>query len=257
MAHIGAFLKFIPSVNDLSQLHKQQPTQTILPKSSSDDAAEEQVAPSISSPANTTPKLDKPKIPVSAVELDLPTEKVPKEILLDIFEKAEMILADKNGITTAASADPRMRTVKSATSALPHIITPSSKNIDLQECKCKTHAWYLICEHTISVAVNLSMCFAYFVQVKKKIAQSKTRRGLTAESQIFQFPKLDNKKRSNMKPSCQEAVKSERIRSQTVPRRKCFSSKVLAVDHCNSHRSADGYSAYIQQQHVPERLTGR
>ena len=94
-----------------------------------------------------------------------------------------MILADKNGIMTAAAADPRMITVKSATSALPHIILPSSKHRELLEYQCRTKTWYLICEHTISVSANFSMRFDYFVQVKKTIARGKTRRGLTATLQ--------------------------------------------------------------------------
>ena len=71
--------------------------------------------------------------------------------------------------------------MKSSASTQPWIISPTSKNRDFLQCKCKTNSWYLICEHTIVVAMHLNICFAYFVQVKKKkITVSKAKRGLTS-----------------------------------------------------------------------------
>ena len=58
-------------------------------------------------------------IPVTAEELSIPEEKLRLDILREIFIKAEKIANSPNVVTTAASSDERMRTVRSSTSGQP------------------------------------------------------------------------------------------------------------------------------------------
>lgn len=208
MEHIRSFLLYIPTIPDLTELSSNA---TDSPPQKKDKEVNEQELATDSVLSNCTPNNKKPEIPISAEELDISTDKIPKDTLKKIFQQAVDILSDEKGITTAASADPRMQTVKSLTSTTPHIISPSSRNRDLLECKCKTHTWFLICEHTIAVAVNLNMCFAYFVQVKKKIMQSKARRGLTAaiETDLTIGLKKDQIKKHHAKKKTQESSQDD------------------------------------------------
>ena len=108
-------------------------------------------------------------IPVTAEELSIPEEKLRFDILLEIFIKADEIAKSPNGVTTAASSDERMRTVRSSTSDQPLIISPNPRNRNLPQCKCKTNVWYLICEHALATVLNLGIAFDFLVEVKKKI----------------------------------------------------------------------------------------
>ena len=58
-------------------------------------------------------------ISVTAKELSIPEEKLRLDILREIFIKSEENANSPNGVTSAASSDERMRTVRSSTSDQP------------------------------------------------------------------------------------------------------------------------------------------
>ena len=109
MSYIKSFLSFIPSGKDLSGIITSKVNNLSAIYARLNNTIDEHQNKSTPKSNEKIPDPSPPrKIPITAKELDIPAEKIPKEILNEIFEKAEKILADENGITTAASADARM-----------------------------------------------------------------------------------------------------------------------------------------------------
>ena len=111
--HIKSFMSYIPSANDLLEVlpARQVPAST---KTQSTIASQNE-----DKKMSLVEKEGKFTIPVTAEELSIPEEKLRLDILREIFIKAEKIANSPNGVTTAASSDERMRTVRSSTSDQP------------------------------------------------------------------------------------------------------------------------------------------
>ena len=72
------------------------------------------------------------KLPISLEELKF-EEMIPRETLEKMFKDAERLLNVRDGVTTAASNDDRIRTVKNINSSYPLIVTPNKKNRNILE----------------------------------------------------------------------------------------------------------------------------
>ena len=96
-----------------------------------------------------------------------------------MFKDRESLLNVRDGVTTAASDDYRIRTMKNVDSCYPLIIAPNKKNRNILECKCKSYTWYNLCSHTVAVECETGTSFDFFSEIKKKIYLKGKKRGLT------------------------------------------------------------------------------
>ena len=90
-----------------------------------------------------------------------------------MFKDTESLLNVRDGVTTAASDDYRIRTMKNVDSCYPLIVAPNKKNRNILECKCKSYTWYNLCSHTVVVECETGTSFDFFSYLKGK------KRGLT------------------------------------------------------------------------------
>jgi hypothetical protein len=80
-----------------------------------------------------------------------------KTTLQHTWTKAEILVkSDKCVIEVPWSDDPKARSVKSSSSAQPHLVTRDSKNACLYRCdaNCPMFKGYSICSHVIATAHN-------------------------------------------------------------------------------------------------------
>ena len=108
--HIKSFMSYIPSADDLLEVLPARP----IPAS-----AKTQSTITTQNEDETMSLVEKEgpfTIPVTAEELSILEKKLRLDILRKIFIKAEQIAISPNSVTTAASSDVRMRTVRSSIS---------------------------------------------------------------------------------------------------------------------------------------------
>ena len=160
--------------------------------------------------------------------------------LREIFIKADEIANSPNGVTTAASSDERMRTVRSSTSDQPLTTSLNPRNRNLLQCKCKTNVWHLICEHALAAALNLWITFDYLVEVKKKILTSRKSKGFTKAVNMNPSIKEKGLKKSQSQNKCNKEMKSassERQRfaavslSSKTPKGSSTSDQVISAGY--------------------------
>ena len=230
--HIKSFMPYKPSANDLLEVlpDRQVPASTKTQSTTASQNEEE-----------TTSLVEKEEqftIPATAEELSISEEKLRLDILREIFIKAEEIANSPNGVTTAASSDERMRTVKSSTSDQPLIISPNPRNRNLLQCKCKTSMWHLICKHALAAAFNLGITFYYLVEVKKKILTSRKSKGFTKAVNMNSSITEKGLKKSQIQNKCNKEMKSaasERQRfaavsvSSKAPKGSSISDQVIST----------------------------
>ena len=118
------------------------------------------------------------KLPISFEELKL-EEMIPRQTLEKMFKDAESLLNVRDGVTTAASNDDRVRTVKNINSSYKLIVAPNKKKRNILKCKCKSYTWYNVCSLTVAVACDAGISFHFFSEIKKKINFKGNKRGLT------------------------------------------------------------------------------
>ena len=121
----------------------------------------------------------------------------------EIFIEAEEIANSPKGVTTAASSDERMRTVRSSTSDQPLIVSPNPKNRNLLQCKCKTNVCHLIYENALAFALNLGITFDFLVEVKKKTLTNPKSKGFILKGSEYeckyQRKRSEKKKKTDSK----------------------------------------------------------
>ena len=83
-----------------------------------------------------------------------------------------------DGVTTAASNDDKVRTVKNINSSSPLMVASKKKNRNILQCKCKGYTWYNLCFHTVAVECDTGISFDFFSEIKKKINLKGKKRGL-------------------------------------------------------------------------------
>ena len=130
------------------------------------------------------------KLPFTPLNLNIPEDHISLATLRGIFSEAEELINEEGGVTSAASSDHRMRTLKSKSSTVSLILAPLPKNPNYYQCKCPTFSWYQICVQTIATAEDNGSLFDYFVEIKKKVKRQK-QKGLTnaIESTLIQREK--------------------------------------------------------------------
>ena len=118
------------------------------------------------------------KLPFAPLDLNIPQDHISLATLGGIFSEAEELINQERGVTSAASSDHKLQTVKSKSSTVPFIVVPSPKNSNYYLCKCSTFSRYQICAHTITITEGNGSLFDYFVELKKKVKRPK-QKGLT------------------------------------------------------------------------------
>ena len=117
--HLKRVFSYVPSENDVAGEGIDAETNELL---------EETLGVSL-----TTRK----KLPISFEELKF-EEMTPRETLEKMFKDGESLLNVSDSVTTAASNEDRVRTVKNINSSYPLIVVPNKKNRNILECKCKS-----------------------------------------------------------------------------------------------------------------------
>ena len=179
--HLQEFFSFIPGEGDIIDEVDEVRNDTVsnpMQGTSTNDQSTSQGTPTYDQSTNQETD-NRKRIPISHHELNL-GGMIPDETLDNMFHEAENLLNTPDGVTTAASNDDRLRTVKNSNSNYPLIVAPNKKNRNLLECKCKTYTWYNLCAHTVAAACDINMTFDYFVEVKKKLSSKGKKRGLTS-----------------------------------------------------------------------------
>lgn len=201
-------------------------------------------------------------LPISFEELNL-SGVIPNETLRNIFKEAENLINMKDGITSAATNDARVRTVKNSNSNYPLIVAPNKKNRNVLECKCKTYTWYNLCAHTIAVACDIKISFDFFVEVKKKLNLKAKKRGLTKALEkdltdkergmkLDEIAKKNNRKRKQNNPlkntdfNVTLTVPPIPISTQnSTSKQPCASSSTISKAPSTSLQNAD--TCFIEQ----------
>ena len=117
------------------------------------------------------------KLPFSPTDFKLSSKfGIPEESVSDILERARKLLDEPGNITKAASSDEYMRTVRSSYGAIPHLVTPSSRNRYLLTCPCKTYNMFDLCHHALAASADIGIVMEYLMEVVKKFEQKKQKK---------------------------------------------------------------------------------
>ena len=77
------------------------------------------------------------QLPTTLAAFLLPEDIIPSHSLKGIFQKAEELINETGAITKAASAELKMRIIKSPYYQKPHIVQPKDKSKYFYECDCR------------------------------------------------------------------------------------------------------------------------
>ena len=94
---------------------------------------------------------------------------IPRETLEKMFKDAENLLNVRNSITTAASNDNRIWTVKNMNSSYPQIVASNKKKRNIVESKWKSYMWYSLWPHTVAITCDTGISFDFFSENQNEI----------------------------------------------------------------------------------------